>query len=193
MKKIYLAIMAHLKTLDAFFEEFSYSKIKYYDLFRGQYIYPESHPAYDRPAVFIEMAIDWSDNQANLSQQGTATIRVHVVQDQYSDSFDYDAGASADKSTALRVLDFADLVHEAIHGFESQSIGKLYRTRSLPDTGADNEDVTILEYTCQIIDDSTSRLNEYVHNDPTDVALNITNALVKKIKGADTESKYQAP
>jgi hypothetical protein len=170
-KKIYQSLKARLKSFDAFLVDESYSKVNHYDLFKGQYIYPESHDEFPYPAIFFETAIEWEDD-GNLSQKGLAQIRVHIVQEQYSRSMD----GSVDEDTALRVLDFEQLIHECLHGYEDQGFTKLLRRGEIPDTGAKNESVSIVTYVSKVVDDTTSRLQKLILNDPTNADVKIVAA-----------------
>lgn len=174
MLQFYLDLLNYLESINSgFFAANTYSPIIHIDRFRGQYL---AGLTFDCPAIFLEMSADWTEAGV-LCQNGTLTLRVHVVQRNLADS----SNISLDRTTAMQTFQFTEAVHDALQGWNTTNVGNLLRRRTIPDVGYGGELVDIMEYTATIADDSTDRFKKYVLNDGNASVIMQGKNIVKKI------------
>jgi hypothetical protein len=190
IKYVYQSIIGRLKAKNTDIAAASYSPITFFDRYKGQYQVPADRRDFvmTYPAVLIEQVHDWEENAPDKQQIGRLSLFIHIVQEDYSMSFD----GSEDQTAALGRMDFPDAVNVALMGFKNDKIGFLKRIKTYDDNSATNEIVTIIEYTASLTDDSASEYNKRVDTDPETTTLSIDPVkVVDKIKAPEPQpSRY---
>lgn len=162
--QIYQNIIDRLKSYDNFLATNGYSKIKHYDLYNNQYQdeYIVQEQPFDFPAIFVEIAIEFNE-MGRQTQNGTLMLRLHLVQEKYADSFE----GSIDKNDALKLSNYASLIHQCLHMYDQFPFSRLNRKRIVPSVSFSNIYPIILEYQAEVIDNTTDIFKNYVDTDGT--------------------------
>jgi|GEM_PF-4483278 len=166
MDFIYNSIIERLTQNKAVFEEFNVPFIQYFDLFKSQYIYPELHLPYKRPALFYEWAAQWTDKGVGI-QQGDLTLRLHLELENYGESFvgmtrTGQVMESKNKGYALEIFEMQKLVHAIISGLEGEAFTPLRRISTDPDLNPINTNVTLITYSTKVTDDTAFQIADRV-------------------------------
>jgi hypothetical protein len=152
LESVYKEIAAHLATV---LENPGYpmQAIQFIDLFNNQ-LNKEDVP-FDSPAILVQFGpIQWESLPKGV-QKGVATLRFHVVQEIYEDSYQ----GNDEQDNALNVLRYVDVVHQALSGLAGSKFTELTRVSTEPDEDHDNLIIYVMDYGTIITDDSaiTSR------------------------------------
>lgn len=108
--------------------------VQWIDFWNNQLINTEQEHPFPRPAVFIEfLPIRWK-REARQRKAGDISIRVHVVQDMYADTFD---GASS-QTEGLAVWQFAMEADDALENFAPAGFSSLQGETTEPDINHGN-------------------------------------------------------
>ena len=175
--EIITQIGAEITAKAAFLQANSYTSVQHMDRFAGQY-QPDMEGnicEFPTPAVFFDFDFDFTDDNA-LSQNGTGLLRLHIVQERYSQSFI----GSQDFGIAMRTYKFVEVLNQILHGSQGEDYGKLQRRRYQADKGNSILVTDIVEYTFTVTDDSTNRYANFVSNEG-EGSLAIQKQLVQKI------------
>ncbi|MEQ8685461.1 MAG: hypothetical protein RIE86_09215 [Imperialibacter sp.] len=152
---IYLALIARFKANEALFTADGLKPVAHFDLFKNQYIYPELHHLYKRPALFFEFNDEWEDKD-DKSQDGTIMLSVHIELENYGDSAD----RSKNKDYALEIFKYHRYINALIHGFKSPVFTRLKRLRGQTDQNPTNTNVKVITYSTRVMDDSAWQLEQ---------------------------------
>lgn len=166
MDYIYLACIDRIKAYDQLFTDAGLKTIQHFDFFKNQYIYPELHLLYKKPALFYEYRVAWRDKD-RLVQKGEAQLRFHLELENYAASMD----KSKNQATALQIFKYHRLVKGILHGFAQE--GKFPRlgcTDEEPDLNPTTTNVHILSFSTTIEDD---------------IALQISNCDIEEVTGEE--------
>lgn len=167
MDYIYLPCVAKLKQIAQLFIDNGTEVPKHYDLFKGQYVNPDLHQPYAKPAIFFRFEIDWQD-LANNSQKGIGIMEVHCERENYSETAD----GSPDQETALKDFEFMRIVNFGLHGFETADFSKLKRRKTQMDEQPVQTNITIIRYDFEVIDNSTDKYKDWLNEKLDDLTLN---------------------
>jgi hypothetical protein len=116
MKALYLAIVAHIRTL--------LPEVKFYDLFDGQYENEEDEDQIAYPAIFIDFDnMEWNDQGAGVLEAQNAIIRLHICS-QSSERATQGRDAVKMPPPALNHLGLVDKVNKAFHGAYFVDLGE---------------------------------------------------------------------
>ena len=122
-KEIYRAICAALRGIDG-------APVRHVDLWNHNVEFIEQEEAWDRPAVFVEVApIEWRADKGSYHTQGI--LRLHIVTDW--------AGPLSQGDETLEVFDLCEVVRRAIVGLKGEHFGSLRLMGS--DTNHNHEDI----------------------------------------------------
>ena len=114
MDFIYTAIIDRFNNNQALFTDVNLQPIKHFDLFKGQYIYPELHLPYKRPAIFYAYLANWKSRSGKLDQEGTLQVRLHIELENYGQSF----GHSQNRDYALQIFEYHKRINALVHGWD---------------------------------------------------------------------------
>lgn len=146
-KHTFLEITKHLKT--------KVPTIKYIDKYRGQ-LDNVRNWVFPRPAVFLSYGrTDWN-NISMGGQLGDAVIRVRIVVENYADAYE----GSINQQKALEFFDINEKVHQALQNLSGTFFKNMSRVVDEDDEDHGNLIVTIFEYSCKMVDDSSADTNE---------------------------------
>jgi hypothetical protein len=148
MKDLYTAIEAHITTF--------LPEIKHVDLFNNQLaelqVDENNGLPFDLPAIFVEFApIQWA-KQSSKQKNGTVEVRIHILQENYSQSF----RNSQDKEDALDVLDLVDKVDDTFENFKAENHTPFDGVSTEPD----NDHGTVINYIHQYKCSTTKKINK---------------------------------
>ncbi len=185
--EIITQISDYIKLNAPFLEQTSYSPVKYFERYYGQYL-PDVEGKMicpmPLPAILFEFEFDFLEENA-MSQGGTGILRVHIVQENYA----WAATVSSDFDVAMRTFKHVEQIHVLLQGFSGDNFGKLQRRRYYPDKNNSITIVDILEYAFVVKDDSTNLYRDYESNGG-DATVKIEKQLVQKIPPVERVSKY---
>jgi len=181
MISIFSAICERIKANPGLFTGKGLEPIQHFDLFKGQYINPEMFQIYLTPALFYEYSVTWTDSGKQI-QQGTCTVRVHLVTEILAESSD----GSPDQEEALKIFDFYTLVNCLLHGLETEEFTPLLRKSEEPDLSPTSVYVHIIEYECTVTDTTTERMRQYINVQLDDLEIKRTG----EIEPVPTVAKY---
>lgn len=168
MDYIYLSCINRIKAYQQLFTDNGLKPIEHFDFFKNQYIYPELHHIYKKPALFFEYRVSWKDRD-RLVQDGTALLRFHLELENYAASFD----KSKNQETALRIFKYHRLVKGILHGFAQEGkFSRLGCTDEEPDLNPTTTNVHIISFSTKVTDD---------------IALQIEKLGVEPVDGADLD------
>lgn len=156
MDFIYTKICEHLTSAETLqiFTDCELVPIKHFDIFKGQYLYPELHLQYKRPALFYEYAVTWTDRAGSLVQDGLVTVRLHLELENYGQSFHH----SKNRDYALEVMKYHNLVAGLIHGFNDETFGSLRRRTNEPDQTPAQTNVHVISFETKIVDSTAQQI-----------------------------------
>lgn len=104
------------------------------------------------PAVFVEfLSMDWNQ-QASGIQQGTATIRLHVVTETYKTNISSYSVLQDDDDA---FFDLVDKIHSFLNGFDGETFGPLTREAETTNPNFDNLQDWTIDYSFGISDDGS--------------------------------------
>lgn len=141
--------------------------IRWIDVYNSQYKHISDYDPKNTelPFLFPNILIDFSETNYNtnaqqpLTQWGDCTLRIHIGQDKYSDSYYSRPAAGTPTPTTtqadkLQRFDTLDAVHIALQGFSLPNIilQPLYRAEETLDQDHSNVIYDIFTYRVQIID-----------------------------------------
>jgi hypothetical protein len=127
-------------------------EVVWIDRFNNQPVRRGEMYAYPLPAVFIAFAaLPWQSLGLG-AQAAEATIRLHVEQECYSDSYygsyaEYGMQPARSLEASLRRDELLASIHAALQGFEGAVFTPLQRGREVPDVEADVTTIDTVEYT----------------------------------------------
>lgn len=156
MEVIYTTLAAHLME--------NVTGLMYVSLFNNQFARMEMKEVdidlVPMPAVLVQIDIpSWTSDNGGEVQRGQATVRLHIGQEIWADP----AQGSESQDTALDVIRFITLVHTQAHGISGEGFTALKRVAGpLSDTDYTNLIVHVLEYTCELTDDSADSRRDWV-------------------------------
>lgn len=154
MDYIYLACIDRIKSFEALFQERGLKPIQHFDFFKNQYIYPELHHIYKKPALFFEYRVNWRDRD-RLVQKGEASLRFHLEIENYAASFE----GSKNQETALRIFKYHRLLKGILHGFRKEgTVPRLVCVGEEPDLNPTTTNVHILTFECTVVDDVAEQI-----------------------------------
>lgn len=146
-KHTFLEITKHLKT--------KVPEIKYIDKYRGQ-LDNVRNWVFPRPAVFLSYGrTDWN-NISLGGQLGDAIIRVRIVVENYAEAYE----GSINQEKALEFFDINEKVHLALQNLSGTYFKNLSRVVDEDDEDHGNLIVTIFEYSCKMVDNSSADTND---------------------------------
>jgi hypothetical protein len=143
MKAQILAIFQHLKL--------KIPELKRIDLYNTDQFetYEQDHPL-PLPSVLVEiLPITWQRTKQGI-QQGKLTLRFHLGQELYSDSWQ----DSPSQNRALEVFDLLQRLYLALQDFAPPNCTLLERVQTNTDTQYKNCIVHITEFVCTYNDDT---------------------------------------
>lgn len=153
MNYIYLPLIDRVKSFESLFEDLGLPTVKHFDYFKNQYVYPELHHLYLKPAMFFEYQVTWA-NGDGLVQKGTVTIRWHLELENYAQSFD----GAKNQDQALSIFVYHRLVRALLHGYGGSMFSPLYATDEEPDLNPTNSNVHVLSFRAQVTDDLAKQI-----------------------------------
>jgi hypothetical protein len=157
MDFVYLPCVTRLKSAPALFTDNGTEAPVHFDLYKGQYVNPELHQPYPKPAIFFRFEIDWEDLKNN-TQKGLAIMELHLERENYSETAD----GSPDQETALKDFEFMRIVNFLIHGFSTADFSPLKRRKTNMDENPVTTNVTIQRYEFELIDLSTDKYKNWL-------------------------------
>ena len=140
-------------------------KVRYVDLYKGQYLSPELFDVMPLPAVLIEWSINHIDE--------TATLSLHLVYEQLRDT----SSLSASPVASLKFFDYINTIHELINGLESVNTGKLEPAGFSPIQLDRVATAHMLNYQCSY-QDILDKIDPYTYTDGN-AELELTKHIVK--------------
>jgi hypothetical protein len=164
MNHIYTAIKERLNSHQSLFTDAGSSFIRHFDFYKNQYIYPEMHPPYKKPALFFEYSVAWKDTARGV-QQGDVAIRLHLEQENYSESFtgikrNRQVVEARDQGSALQLLTTERLLGAVLHNWADEGFTPLKRTNTDPDLNPTSTNVAIISFSTTVLDDTARQLEE---------------------------------
>lgn len=164
MDFIYETIKAKFQANQALFTDCGMSIIRHFDTFKSQYVYPEMHHLYKKPALFYEWQAAWTD-AGRLVQDGDVTIRLHLELENYGEQFTGikktgQAVDSRNKDHAELVFKYATYVNALVLGLSGSAFTPLRRIANDPDLSPTNSNVQIITYKCRVTDDTALQLTQ---------------------------------
>lgn len=185
MDIIYNAIIDRLNANKDLFTTNGMDAIKHIDLFKGQYINPEMHPAYKKPAVFYSWGAAWED-KIGLTQEGKLTIQIHLEISNRAQSF----GGARDKDSGLLHFKYQTYVNALLHGFSTALFNPLKRRANEPDKSPTDTNVQLITYETKLVDDTAKQLVDSGYQFATIDDVNITTGLKEKTADVAPQSDY---
>jgi hypothetical protein len=160
MDYIYLACINRIKSLEQLFTDAGLKPVQHFDFFKNQYIYPELHHVYKKPALFFEYRVAWRDKD-RLVQEGDAELRFHLELENYAASFD----RSKNQETALMIFKYHRLLKGCLHGFvpslEGSGVGSRMGCISEdPDLNPTTTNVHIITFKTKVTDDIALQIEQ---------------------------------
>ncbi len=137
--------------------------IKFYDIWNDQLTFFENSLPFERPALFIEFTPMNASNRSNGSQFIDGTVRLHLVQDIYKDTYQsiYANGATGNHTESIAVMNEIYGKTQALQrimqnkAFEDYMLLSFDRISIEPDLSFQNLIDTIQEYSFQLVDNDT--------------------------------------
>lgn len=126
-KELYKALCEQLRGIE---------EIKHIDLWNRNVEFIEQEVAWERPAVFVEIApITWEQTNSGKAQRGTGFVRLHIVTDWQGSSAD----GSPDFEKSLEVFDYSEKIQQTIEGLSGERFHALHLIETL--TNHDHEEI----------------------------------------------------
>jgi hypothetical protein len=164
MDYIFLPCIERLKASEQLFIDSGLQPIAHFDRFKGQYLNPDLHQPWAKPAIFFKFNIAW-ENQSNNTQKGTGTMEVHLELENYSESY----AGSPDQALALLDYEYIRVVSAILHGFRTDKFQSLARVTTDEDENPSNTNVTIIRFSFEILDESMDRYRNWLREKLDDV------------------------
>lgn len=158
MDFIYTAIIAKIKANATIFTDNGLQTIATIDRFKGQYINPELHQPYARPALFVGFKTQWKD-VGNLNQKGDTTVTLHL---ELENSVAESADGSPDQEVALQDFTYMSVLNALIHGMAGNQYSRLMRKTTDEDEEPLQTNVTLITYDTEVTDNSAERYKDYI-------------------------------
>ncbi|HSW64963.1 MAG TPA: hypothetical protein VLH56_16875 [Dissulfurispiraceae bacterium] len=137
-------------------------QLRQIELYNGQYLNTEDELPMALPACFIEFeSVQWRDTGLH-TQEGTFFIAFHLVCQHLLPTDGFHTG-SYNAAQYRQVLELAQALHLALHGFVIRDDGglihttELRRTTTRPDANADSLHVWVTTYQANVIDNTANR------------------------------------
>ena len=185
MDFIYTTLIQRFKDNETLFNDEGLLPVKHFDMFKGQYIYPELHLAYKKPALFFQFRTVWKSFN-EYTQDGTVTLTLHVELENYGHS----AGYSRNRDYALQVFDTHRRINALMHGFSSSQFTPLMRIENNPDDSPVKTNVELITYQTSLRDDTALQFREMgLIKEPLDEVSTPSQVPVRQAPQPDT-SKY---
>jgi hypothetical protein len=153
MDYVYKPCIAELKSKAQLFIDNGVIPIAHFDKFKGQYIHPDLHQPYAKPAAFFKFNITWEDLVAN-AKKGHATLEVHLELENYYESGDI----NPDKDLALLDYEMIRVTSAILHGFKTANFSALRHKSTDEDESPTTTNVTIMRFEFDVIDESTTKI-----------------------------------
>lgn len=123
-----------------------YGRCDFIDLFNDQFSLITNELVLPIPAILIEIGfVDWK-TMSQKTQKGDAVVKIHIGQQTLADSY----WNSDNKQTALKVLQYLKVVHNALQDLSGDNFNKLDRVSSEPDLNHTNLIVHAMTYSTNI-------------------------------------------
>ena len=145
---LYLAIAARLKVL--------VPELRWIDLWTRQTDFTETAEMIDFPAAFISFPNVVFGDMGKKSQECDYTIRIYVAYHNYQ-STSINA-ADAERTKALKYLEYLQIISSGLHGFSSDTTGTLSRINMQEHDSGTDVCVYYLEFTTNLIDEGAFAL-----------------------------------
>lgn len=154
MEAIYRALVTRFNSnpVKQLFTNEGLKPVAHIDRYKGQYLNPELHQAWNVPAIFFKFNITWED-KGNNTQRGTGIIEAHIELENYHESY----MNSTDFDAALTDYKYHQLIHSVLQGYNTADFGPLSRITTDEDENPSNTNVTIIRYTFTVEDESTDK------------------------------------
>jgi hypothetical protein len=166
MDYIYLPCVQRFKDSAQLFVDSGLQPIAHFDRFKGQYLNPEMHQPWAKPAVFFKFNISWEDLSSN-TQKGKGILEIHLELENYGESAD----GSPDQAYALQDYEYQRIVAAILHGFKTANFTGLKRRSTDEDENPSNTNVTIIRFEFEIIDESFERYRNWLREKLDDLTL----------------------
>ena len=135
-----------------------HGELQYIAQFNNQFNTSEEEHVIPKPAILIQfLDSDWK-SKGKRQQEALTTIKVFVAQHNIADDNFY----STNKTDALKIDAYMDLVHVALQSFSTTGLGALNRVRSQQDESHDHIFVQVMEYEAKILDCSADVTQNYI-------------------------------
>jgi hypothetical protein len=157
MDYIYLPCVQRVKDSEQLFTTNGVNPIAHFDLFKGQYLNPEIHQPWAKPALFFKFNITWED-LSNNTQKGIGELELHIEQENYSESYD----GSSDRDQALSDFELVRIVSAVLHGFKTANFTALKRRATNMDDNPSNTNVTVVRFSFELIDESMDKYRDWL-------------------------------
>lgn len=167
MDYIYLPCIDRIKASAQLFIDSNLTPIAHFDRFKGQYLNPEMHQPWAKPAVFFKFNITWEDI-GNNAQKGNGVMEVHLELENYGESYD----GSPDQDYAIQDFEYQRIIAAILHGFKTANFTALRRRSSDEDENPSNTNVTIIRFEFEVIDESFERYRYWLKEKLDDLTLN---------------------
>lgn len=150
------------------FQSRSLIPVKFIDVYKQQYLNPQTFELTLLPAIFFEWAVDHTLK--------TATISIHIVYEQKRDT----SSLGTARAEALKYFDYIATVNELLIGIESTTTGKLVLTNEAPAQEDVIETVYILTYICPYTEKTVDAISKWNYTDETAEPV-ISGVIVKEL------------
>ena len=154
--------------------------LQYVDKDKGQ-LEDLSNHVFPRPAVFISFGRFEYTSTGTKVKVGKGIIRFRAAVENYADSYT----GSINQQQALAFFEFNEKVHQALEGLSGTYFTNLTKVADEDDADHRNVIVTILEYECNLADDSADAKKSFVLADP-ELFIEHKKNLSKQVSISDT-------
>lgn len=138
-----------------------HGKLDFIARFNNQFEREDQELAVPKPAILIQfLDTAWSTKSRGI-QEGDTLIVLHVGINSIADDNYY----SSNRSQALLIDAYMDLVHKAMQGLQADCIGSLDRVSSAEDGNHDHIFVQTMTYKSSIIDNTASKAAQLTEKD----------------------------
>jgi hypothetical protein len=167
MRYVYLPTIQRIKNSNQLFIDNGLKPIAHFDRYKGQYLNPELHQPWEKPALFFKFNITWEDFN-NKVQKGVGVMEVHMELENYGESYD----GSSDQDYALQDFDYQEIIAAILHGYKTANFTALKRRSTDEDENPSNTNVTIMRFEFEVIDESAERFRYWILEKLDDLNLN---------------------
>lgn len=185
MDILYTAVMNRLNANKNLFTDEGVSPVLHIDYFKGQYHQPDEHDVFQVPAVFFEWSVnDWK-NKGNQTQEGTATVTIHIVlENSASNAFGSSSAEDARKTTK-----YYELVHACLQGLSGACFSAFRRTSDNPDPTPPAHHAHLITYTSRVEDNSTLKYRDRINTEIEDMVVT-GNVVVETLEDDEQEGGF---